>query len=109
MVATRVPTRDTAPGVGADVVSSLAGLRVKGNSNILPGLDLEVERVGDYLSAVGNDDRRLAAECDLLQSLGMNRAGACWSIRESDSHSADWQVRRAEHIREPEPDGFSRN
>jgi hypothetical protein len=39
----------------------------------------------------------------------MNRAGARWSIRESDSDSADWQVRRAEHICEPEPDGLSRN
>lgn len=76
VVATRVPTRDAAPWVGGDAGSGLAGRRVIGNCNVLPGLDLKVNWVGHHLSAIGDDDRRLAAKCDRLESPSMNRTGA---------------------------------
>ena len=109
MVARRVPTRDAAPGMRSDVVSSLARSRVEGDCNILPGLDLKVNWVGNHLSPIGNDDRGLVAKFDRLQSPSLNRAGARWTVRESDSHSTDRQVCGAEYIRKPEPNGFSRN
>jgi len=76
LVAGAVPAVDARAGVARDVVAGLAVLQVDGDGEFGLRGDVEVERVGDGETLVGDRDGAVAGEGNVLDCGGLDQGGA---------------------------------
>jgi len=90
LVAGAVPAVDAGARVARDVVAGLAVLQVDGDGEFGLRRDVEVERVGDGETLVGDRDGAVATEGDVLDCGGLDQGGAgARGVRRADDGAVE--------------------